>query len=97
MGGVNTGSLPQGADGFSSSRAARAVSTQSLLDLRVSRTFRLGGRVRAELMLDILNALNDAAEEALANDDLYGDNFGKASILMDPRRVMLGVRLNFGR
>jgi hypothetical protein len=78
-------------------RGSRRLSSQSLLDLRVSRTIRSGTRLRAELMLDVLNALNDTAEEALSTDDFYSQNFGKASIFMDPRRVMLSVRLNVGQ
>ncbi len=75
-------------------RGSRRLSSQSLLDFRVSKTIRFGSRFRAELMLDLLNALNDTAEEGLASDDFYSQNFGKASIFMDPRRVMLGVRFN---
>jgi hypothetical protein len=75
-------------------RGSRRLSAQSLLDFRVSKTIPFGPRFRAELMLDILNALNDMAEEGLASDDFYSQNFGKTSIYMDPRRVMLGVRFN---
>jgi hypothetical protein len=79
------------------SRGSRRLSSQSLLDLRVSRGVALGGAGRIELMLDVLNVLNDTAEEALATDNLYSPTFGQATSFMDPRRVMLGVRLNLGR
>ena len=50
-------------------RGSRRLSSQTLLDLRVSRTLGFGeGRV--ELLLDVLNVLNDTAEEALANDNM---------------------------
>ena len=58
-------------------RGSRRLSSQSLLDLRVSRTIPFGGAGRIELLLDVLNALNDTAEEALATDNLFSPNFGQ--------------------
>ena len=52
---------------------------------------------RVELLLDVLNLLNDTAEEALANDNLFSPNFGLPTTFIDPRRAMLSVRLNLGR
>jgi hypothetical protein len=77
-------------------RGTRRLSSQTLLDLRVSRPFTLRG-ARIELLLDVLNALNDAAEEALATDNLYSANFGQPTVFMDPRRAMIGVRLNLNQ
>jgi hypothetical protein len=48
-------------------------------------------------MFDVLNVFNDTAEEALAADNLYSPNFGRPTVFIDPRRAMLGVRLNLGR
>ena len=78
-------------------RGTRRLSSQTLVDLRVSRTIRFGRLGRVELLLDVLNALDDTAEEGLANDDRFARNFGQPSVFMDPRRAMLGVRLNLGR
>jgi TonB-dependent receptor-like protein/carboxypeptidase family protein len=78
-------------------RGTRRLSSQSVLDLRVSRRIALPGAGRVELMLDVLNALNDTAEEGLASDNLSSSNFGQPSVFMDPRRVMLSVRMNLGR
>jgi hypothetical protein len=78
-------------------RGTRRLASQTLVDLRVSRTIPVGRSARVELLLDVLNALDDTAEEGLANDDLFARNFGQPSLFMDPRRAMLGVRLNFGR
>lgn len=78
-------------------RGTRRLSSQTLLDLRVSRTLPLGAAGRVELILDVLNALNDGAEEAIAGDDLFATAFGQPSVFIDPRRAMLGVRMNFGR
>jgi hypothetical protein len=47
--------------------------------------------------VDVLNVLNDTAEESLASENLFNANFGQPTSFMDPRRAMLGVRLNLGR
>ncbi len=52
---------------------------------------------RVELLLDVLNALNDTAEESVATDNLFSPNFGRPTLFVDPRRPMLGVRMNLGR
>jgi hypothetical protein len=78
-------------------RGTRRLSSQSLLDLRLSRTIAFGGTGRIELILDVLNALNDTAEEGLATDNLFSVNFGRPTAFIDPRRAMLGVRVNLGR
>src|SRR4051812_39643301 len=78
-------------------RGSRRLSSQSILDVRVSKTIHFGSLKRVELMADVLNALNDTAEEALATDSLFSPNFGQPTVFMDPRRVMLSVRLNLGR
>jgi hypothetical protein len=76
---------------------SRRLSSQSLLDLRVSKAIALSGVGRIELLVDVLNALNDTAGDGLATDNFYSPNFGQATVFMDPRRAMLGVRLNLGR
>jgi hypothetical protein len=84
-------------------RGSRRLSSQSLLDLRLSRAFQFGAKGRVELLLDVLNVLNDTAGEALATDVLVTEtvranpDFGQPTVFMDPRRAMLGVRLNLGR
>ena len=45
-------------------RGSHRLSAETLLDVRVSRTISVGGVGRIELLLDVLNALNDTAEEA---------------------------------
>ena len=77
-------------------RGTRRLSSQTLVDLRVSRAFSLGGARRAELLLDVLNLLDETAEEALATDNLFSSNFGQFTTFVDPRRAMIGVRLNLG-
>jgi len=92
-------SLPQNPDQriLIEPRGTRRLSSQSLLDLRVSRTIDVGRAGRVELLLDVLNALNDTAEEGIATDNLFGTNFGQPTVFVDPRRAMVSVRLNLGR
>ena len=78
-------------------RGSRRLSSQSLVDVRVSRTIPLRSVGRIELLVDVLNALNSAAEEALASDNLFGSTFGQPSVFVDPRRAMISARLNLGR
>jgi hypothetical protein len=78
-------------------RGTRRLSSQTMLDLRVSRAFSIGGVTRIELLMDVLNALNDTAEEGLASDNYAASNFGQPNVFMDPRRAMVGVRFNLGR
>ena len=90
--------LPQGSQRvLLESPGSRRMSSQSLLNLRVSRTLTFGGLGRIELLLDVLNVLDDTAEEGLASDNLFSPNFGQGTVFMDPRRAMVGVRLNLGR
>jgi hypothetical protein len=77
-------------------RGSRRLSSQTLLDLRLSRAVPGGSVGRLELLVDVLNAFNRATEEGLATDNLYSPAFGKATVFVDPRRVMLGARLNLG-
>jgi hypothetical protein len=84
-------------------RGSRRLSSQTLLDLRLSRPIPFGRSGRLELLVDVLNLLNDTAEEGLVTDVLVTDSlavnpdFGKPNVFMDPRRAMLGVRINLGR
>jgi hypothetical protein len=94
---TNVTTLPQGSQRILlEPRGTRRLPSQSLLDLRVSRAVGSGPN-RVELLLDVLNLLDDAAEEAIATDNLFGPTFGRGTVFMDPRRVMLAVRLNLGR
>jgi TonB dependent receptor-like, beta-barrel/Carboxypeptidase regulatory-like domain/TonB-dependent Receptor Plug Domain len=90
--------LPQGDQRiFLEPRRSRRLSSQSLLDLRVSRKILSTSLGRLELLLDVLNVLNSTAEEGLATDNLYSPNFGRPTVFTDPRRAMVGVRLQLGR
>jgi hypothetical protein len=90
--------LPQGSRRILlDERGTLRLSSQSLLDLRVSKSLPLHGGSTVDVILDVLNLLNDQAEEGLQSDIVTASNFGKASQYMDPRRAMIGVRFNFGK
>ena len=78
-------------------RGSRRLSSQSLLDVRLSKTILTRELTRIEVLVDVLNVLNDTAEEDLATDDLFSPNFGRPTVFTDPRRAMFGVRLRLGR
>ena len=78
-------------------RGSRRLSSQTLVDLRLSRTISLSGSTRVELLVDVLNAFNDTAEEGVVTDNLYSPTFGQSVMFIDPRRAMIGVRLNLGQ
>ena len=78
-------------------RGSRRLSSQTLVDVRLSRTIAIGGSTQIELLLDVLNALDDPAEESLTTDNLFSPNFGQPAAFVDPRRAMFGVRLDLGR
>lgn len=84
-------------------RGSRRLSSQTLLDLRLSRRITFGSNRSVELLFDVLNALNDSAEESLLSEISVFEltkgspSFAKPNAFVDPRRVMLGIRLNLGK
>ena len=80
-------------------RGTRRLSSQTLLDVRVSRPFHFTSLGRVELCLDVLNAFNDTAAESIRTEVYDADpaSLGQPNIFIDPRRAMLSVRLNLGR
>ena len=75
-------------------RGSRRLSSQALLDMRGSKTFSFGGSRRIELLVHVLN---DTAEEGLVSENLFSPNFGLPNTFVDPRRAMVGLRVNLGR
>ena len=98
-------SLPQNAEQriLLEPRGSQRLASQTLLDLRISRPFRLGRYGEVEVLFDVLNALNESAGEAITTDTLTTTTivrvpeFGMPNVFVDPRRAMLGVRFSFGR
>jgi hypothetical protein len=77
-------------------RGTRRLPSQTLLDVRLSRTFSLRRFGRVDVLVDVLNLLDDTAAEGLVTDNLFSPNFGQPTVFMDPRRVVVGVRMNVG-
>jgi hypothetical protein len=84
-------------------RGTRRLSAQTLLDVRLARPVGIGRAVRMDLLLDVLNLLNEDAEESIVSDTQVTElarvnpTFGQPNAFVDPRRVMLGIRFNLGR
>ena len=78
-------------------RGTRRLSSQTLLDIRISRPFRFSEWGRVDLCVDVLNLLNDTAEESIKSASYDAANLGQPDIFIDPRRAMISIRLNLGR
>lgn len=86
--------LPQGFQQiFIEAPGSHRFSSQTLLDLRVSKVLRFGDRGRVEILVDLLNLLNDTAEERIATNVVERPNFGDPVAFVPPRRAMVGVKL----
>src|SRR5262249_33786935 len=82
---------------FIEPRGTRRLSSQSLLDMRLSKTILTREPARVELLVDVLNVLNHKAEEDTPVANYAASTFGRPSVFMDPRRAMFGVKVNLGR
>lgn len=88
--------LPQGSRRiFVETRGERRLSSQTLLDLRVSKIFRFGREGKVEILADILNVLNDTAEFSLVTNNFFSPNFEESSRFVHPLRAMIGVKFSF--
>ncbi|MGH9388002.1 MAG: TonB-dependent receptor domain-containing protein, partial [Vicinamibacteria bacterium] len=89
-------SLPQGPRSILiEPRGSRRLPSQNLLDLRISKAFTFGAGKRVEVLLDLLNALNDDANQWVATSNFFSPSFGEGRNFLSSRRVMLGVRASF--
>jgi hypothetical protein len=64
-----------------------------LLDLRVSRTFKLARGVQFEPIVDLYNILNENA--SVAEVEIVGPALGQISENVDGRLLRFGVRMSF--
>jgi hypothetical protein len=88
--------LPQGMTRvFLEPRGSRRFPSQTLLDVRFSKVFRLGERGRLELLADVFNLLNDTATVGMTYDDFYHPEFGEPTRWVEPRSLMLGFKFSF--
>jgi hypothetical protein len=79
----------------------RRLSSQTLTEVRLSSPIELGRTTGAtlepELLLDVFNALNTTADERLADDNPFSQNFGGPSVLVDPPSCNAGLRFSFSQ
>jgi hypothetical protein len=88
--------LPQGTRQiYTEPLGAFRLSSQTLLDLRISKIFHLRGDRRIELLADVLNLLQDEAEESIVSRNFFGTTFGEPATWIDPMRAMIGVKFYF--
>ncbi len=64
---------------------------------RVSKAFAIGAAGRVELRFDILNLFNDTAEESMRRIGTTVPTYNVGNVFLDPRRVMLSVKVNLGK
>jgi Carboxypeptidase regulatory-like domain/TonB dependent receptor len=83
-------------------RGSRRREAEKVLDLRLEKIFKLGGRKdRVSLYVDILNALNASTVDGLqyrVPTLAIGDSdvdFNSATSVVDPRQITLGARWSF--
>lgn len=61
----------------------------------MSKIFRFGKDRKVEILADILNVLNDTAEEAYVSRNLFSPNLGKPSRFVDSLGAMIGIKFSF--
>ncbi len=67
--------------------------TVPILDLRLDKSFRFGGRYRIQGMIDVFNSLNSNAVTNFFVTN--GANYGKIIGALDPRTIQLSLRFDF--
>jgi hypothetical protein len=66
---------------------------QDVFDLRVSRTFKAGRRLRIEAVADLYNLTN--GNQAISQVETVGSRLGRPSLILNGRLVRLGTKLLF--
>jgi hypothetical protein len=73
----------------------RRVASWKLVDLRIQKEFKLGGSANVAFFGDVLNTLNDDANENVESTLGTASNFGVPSRIILPRRLMVGAKIRF--
>ena len=73
----------------------RSVGSWNLLDLRLQKSFKLGGTSDIALFADALNTFNNDAYESVLDRRGTSSNFGVSSRFLAPRRLMVGAKFRF--
>ena len=88
--------LPQGGQNiYLEPLGSRRLSSQNMFDLRISKIFRFGNAGRFEILADVLNLLNSTAEQDIASRNAFSASLGVGDTWVDPRRVIIGVKLAY--
>jgi len=80
---------------FAEPRGPDRFNSWNMLDLRVQKSFRLGDRIKLDAIIDIFNLFNDDVILGFASYNLWSDAYGEGDYMLRPRRVQIGVRLEF--
>jgi hypothetical protein len=74
---------------------SRRVPSQSLLDLRLQKSFKLGEKFEFQLFGDALNLTNADTNEGILTQFVDSDTYAVPSDFVIPRRFMVGAKLTF--
>src|SRR5262249_50399866 len=74
---------------------SRRTSNVSLLDLRVEKAIPVNNRWNIGISADIFNIFNSDAFYDITTATAGADDFGQGAVFVQPRRVMVGLKLNF--
>ena len=69
--------------------------SQTLVDVRLEKTFSLPNEVEIAVSADIFNLLNEDSYDGVRSDNPFSTNFGAPAAFVLPRRVMLGGKIRF--
>lgn len=68
---------------------------QNYINLRAEKRFALGGAKRFTAMVDVINVLNADTMLSVVSENVTASTFGTANSRFDPRRAMVGIRMEF--
>ena len=71
----------------------RTDAVTQLLDLRIAKTFSIGGNATIQGSIDFFNILN--ADHVRAQNTTIGSSFGNPSRILSPRIIRLGAKISF--
>ena len=77
------------------SPGSRRLDDQNLLDFRISKSAFLAERTRFEVFVDALNLMNATSPEDVASQTWDSSLFGVGERFVDPRRLMIGVKITY--
>jgi len=80
---------------FEAPRGDRRFKPYNKLDLRIEKTLPLHGKIRLRALADIFNVFNDGTVVDMQSYNVWSEGFGVGSYMLTPRRVQLGVSLDF--